>query len=120
MNNYSVATAVAVHSVFLSLSQLRRQAFQGLMVLSADFRSRSVFGPVLQGKSVALIFEKPSLRTRVTFEVGIRQLGGWPIVLGTAESRLGGREPIQGLARNLSCLGGGIGDGGFNHQDRGG
>jgi len=117
MNNYSAATAVAVHSDFLSLSHLRRQEFQGLLVLSADFRSRNVFGQVLQGKSVALIFEKPSLRTRVTFEVGIRQLGGWPIVLGTAESRLGEREPIQDLARNLSCWVDGIVARVFNHHD---
>ena len=117
MNNYSAATAVAVHSDFLSLSQLRRQEFQGLMVLSADFRSRNVFGPVLQGKSVALIFEKPSVRTRVTFEVAIRQLGGWPIMLGSAESRLGEREPIQDLARNLSCWVEGIVARVYNHHD---
>src|SRR3989442_14049996 len=104
MNNYSAATAVAVHSDFLSLSQLRRQEVQGLLVLSADFRSRNVFGPVLQGKSVALIFEKPSFRTRVTFEVGIRQLGGGPIVCGTGATRPGEREPIQGLAGKLSYL----------------
>ena len=49
-----------------------------------------------------MIFEKPSLRTRVTFEVAIRQLGGWPILLGQTESRLGGRESIEDVARNLS------------------
>src|SRR3989454_6731077 len=117
MNNYSTSAAVAVHSDFLSLSHMRRQEFQGLLGLSADFRSRNVFGQVLQGKSVALIFEKPSLRTRVTFEVGIRQLGGWPIVLGTAERRLGEREPIQDLARNLSCWVDAIVARVFNHHD---
>src|SRR5438093_11313041 len=103
MHNYSASTAVAVHSDFLSLSLLRRQEFQGLLALSADFRSRNGFGQVLQGKSVALMFEKPSLRTRVAFEVGMRQLGGWPIVLGNAESRLREREPIQDLARSRAC-----------------
>src|SRR5437773_2890517 len=117
MNNYSAATAVAVHSDFLSLSHMRRQEFQGILGLSADFRSRNVFGQVLQGKSVALIFEKPSLRTRVTFEVGIRQLGGWPIVLGTAESGLGEREPIQELAGNVSCWVDGVVARVFNHHD---
>jgi ornithine carbamoyltransferase len=102
MHNYS-GPAAATHTDFLSLSQFRRPDFQGLLSLSRDLRSKGMFGDVLQGKSIAMIFEKPSLRTRVTFEVAIRQLGGWPIMLGAAESRLGEREPIQDLARNLSC-----------------
>src|SRR5205823_7662867 len=117
MHNYSTTAAVAVHSDLLSLSHLRRQEFQGLLALSADLRSRNPFGQFLQGKSVALIFEKPSLRTRVTFEVAIRQLGGWPIMLGSAESRLGEREPIQDLARNLSCWVDAIVARVFKHED---
>lgn len=50
-----------------------------------------------------MIFEKPSLRTRVTFEVGIRNLGGNPIFLDHAQSRLGEREDIMDVARNLEC-----------------
>src|SRR5436190_20505100 len=99
MNNYSAAA----HSDFLSIAQLRRQELSSLLALSRDLRSKTLLAQSLNGKSVALIFEKPSLRTRVTFEVAIRQLGGWPIMLGSAESRLGEREPIQDLARNLSC-----------------
>jgi len=76
-----------------------------------------MFDQVLQGKSIALIFEKPSLRTRVTFEVAIRQLGGWPIMLGPAESRLGEREPIQDLARNLSCWVDAVVARVFKHED---
>src|SRR5215469_8970778 len=102
MNNYSAA-APAASADFLSARQLRRQDLFELMTLSRDMRSRTMFAQALSGKSVAMIFEKPSLRTRVTFEVAIRQLGGWPIMLGAAESRLGEREPIQDLARNLSC-----------------
>ncbi len=117
MHNYSTSAAVAVHPDFLSLSHLRKQEFQGLLALCADLRSRNSFGQCLQGKSVALIFEKPSLRTRVTFEVAIRQLGGWPIMLGSAESRLGEREPIQDLARNLSCWVDGIVARVFKHHD---
>ena len=103
MNNYSGSAAGAAHTDFLSLSQLRRKDIQALLGLSVDMRSKTMFAQALQGKSIAMIFEKPSLRTRVTFEVAIRQLGGWPIMLGSAESRLGEREPIQDLARNLSC-----------------
>src|SRR5207248_10561265 len=101
MNNYSASSAA--HSDLLSAKQLRRPELQGLLALSRDLRSKSMVAQALQGKSVAMIFEKPSLRTRVTFEVAIRQLGGWPIMLGSAERRLGEREPIQDLARNLSC-----------------
>src|SRR5438067_368233 len=102
MNNYSGA-AVTPHTDFLSAAQLRNQELLALLALSRELRSKSMFAQVLAGKSVAMIFEKPSLRTRVTFEVAIRQLGGWPIMLGSAESRLGEREPVQDLARNLSC-----------------
>jgi ornithine carbamoyltransferase len=101
MNKYS--TALTPHADFLSAAQLRRQELFDLLTLSRELRSRTMFAQALQGKSVALIFEKPSLRTRVTFEVAIHQLGGWPVMLGAAESRLGEREPVQDLARNLSC-----------------
>lgn len=101
MNNYS-ASALAAHSDFLSVTQLRRQDLFALLSLAGDLRSKSMFAQGLAGKSVVMIFEKPSLRTRVTFEVAIRQLGGWPILLGPAESKLGEREPIQDVARNLS------------------
>src|SRR5215475_3773393 len=97
MNNYS-ASAQAAPSDLLSAKQIRRQDLFELLSLSRDLRSRTMFAQVLRGKSVAMIFEKPSLRTRVTFEVAIRQLGGWPVMLGAAESRLGEREPVQDLA----------------------
>jgi ornithine carbamoyltransferase len=103
MNNYSASPAPVTHSDFLSTTQLRSADVASLLALSRDLRSKSLLAQSLQGKSVAMIFEKPSLRTRVTFEVAIRQLGGWPVLLGSAESRLGEREPTQDLARNLSC-----------------
>lgn len=56
----------------------------------------------LAGKSIAMLFEKPSLRTRVSFDVGIRQLGGHSIYLGKDEVGLGGREPVADVARVLS------------------
>src|SRR5436190_22127867 len=102
---------------FLSITQLERQELFALMALSRDLRSKTVFAGALDGKSVAMIFEKPSLRTRVTFEVAIRQLGGWPVMLGSAESRLGEREPIQDLARNLSCWVDAIVARVFKHED---
>src|SRR5207253_2818149 len=71
----------------------------------------------LEGKNIAMIFEKPSLRTRVTFEVAIRQLGGSPILLGPTESQLGARESIPDLARNLSLWVDGIVARVFRHRD---
>jgi len=56
----------------------------------------------LAGKAVALIFEKPSTRTRVSFEVGIRQLGGEVVVLGAAEMQLGRGESLADTARVMS------------------
>src|SRR5207249_3728094 len=53
-------------------------------------------------QNVVLIFEKPSLRTRVTFEVAVRKLGGWPVMLDAEQGRLGDRESIPDTARNLS------------------
>jgi len=57
---------------------------------------------VASGRVAALVFEKPSLRTRVTFEVAMRQLGGSAVYLGPQEVGLGTREPVPDVARNLS------------------
>jgi ornithine carbamoyltransferase len=63
-------------------------------------RGASPAAGVLDGRHVALLFDKPSLRTRVTFEVAIRELGGAPMLI-PAEVALGEREPISDVARNL-------------------
>jgi ornithine carbamoyltransferase len=56
----------------------------------------------LEGRAAALIFEKPSLRTRVTFEIGMAQLGGSTVYLAPGDIRLGERESVPDIARNLS------------------
>lgn len=58
--------------------------------------------PILAGKSLAMIFEKPSLRTRVSFDVGMAQLGGHAVYLSPAEIGLGKRETVADVARVLS------------------
>ena len=58
--------------------------------------------PLLSGKTLAMLFEKPSLRTRVTFEAGIVQLGGYAVYLSPADIGLGTRESPTDVARNLS------------------
>jgi ornithine carbamoyltransferase len=61
-------------------------------------RTPGRFGQALCGKSVATLFEKPSLRTRFTFELAVQQLGGAVV---TDEGAIGGREPVKDVARNL-------------------
>ena len=58
--------------------------------------------PYLKGKCLGMIFEKSSTRTRVSFEVGINQLGGYAVVLGAEGSQIGRGEPVQDTARVLS------------------
>ena len=70
----------------------------------------------LTGKTLALVFEKPSLRTRVTFEAGMTQLGGHAIYLAPADIRLGERETVQDAARNLERWVDGIVARTFSHQ----
>lgn len=65
-------------------------------------KGRRKFAPLLKNKTVGLVFQKPSLRTRVSFEVGIRQLGGNCIYLGPDEINLGKRESIPDVAQVLS------------------
>jgi ornithine carbamoyltransferase len=71
---------------------------------------------LLQGKTLAMVFEKPSLRTRVTFEVGMTQLGGHAIYLAPADIRLGQRETVQDAARNLERWVDGIVARTFSHE----
>jgi ornithine carbamoyltransferase len=59
------------------------------------------FSQALLGKQLAMIFEKPSLRTRVTFEVGMTSMGGFAVYLDHTKPRLGEREAIKDVARNL-------------------
>jgi ornithine carbamoyltransferase len=68
--------------------------------LKAELRARTPH-PLLAGRTLAMIFEKPSLRTRVTFEVGMVQLGGAAIHLAPGDIRLGERESPGDIARNL-------------------
>lgn len=104
------------YSDMLSLGQLSATEFSHLLASAAAQRTNHC-DFALAGKNIALIFEKPSLRTRVTFEVAIRQLGAWPILLGTGEGRLGERESIPDLARNLSLWVDGIVARVFRHVD---
>jgi ornithine carbamoyltransferase len=68
--------------------------------LKADLKAGTTH-PLLAGRTLAMIFEKPSLRTRVTFEIGMVQLGGAAVNLARGDIKLGEREPTRDIARNL-------------------
>jgi ornithine carbamoyltransferase len=73
-----------------------------LLQLTAEIKTHPKrYDSTLRGKFLALIFEKPSLRTRVTFEVGIQSMGGSVVFLDHTQARLGERESIADVARNL-------------------
>jgi len=101
---------------FLSLADLDRASILGLLDLADELKQRQrrhePYRP-LEGKTLAMIFEKPSLRTRVTFEIGIFQLGGYGLFYQT---RLGERESVPDVARNLERWVDGIMARTYSHQ----
>ncbi|MDR7549095.1 MAG: ornithine carbamoyltransferase, partial [Armatimonadota bacterium] len=96
---------------YLSVDDLTPEEFAGLIEFARHLKARSAAGdrpPLLAGKTLAMVFEKPSLRTRVSFEVGMFQLGGMAIYLGPQDIQLGVRESVADAARNLERMADGI------------
>jgi ornithine carbamoyltransferase len=85
----------------LSISDLTSDDIESLISDAIDAKDQG-WVSILEGKVLALLFEKPSLRTRVSFEVAMRQLGGQCIYLSPAEVGLGERESVADVARVLS------------------
>lgn len=89
---------------FLSLRDFTAAEMRYLLTLARQIKADpQVYSDVLAGKTLAMIFEKPSLRTRVSFDVGIQQLGGFSIYLSPAEINLGKRESVYDVARISSA-----------------
>lgn len=86
---------------FLSLFDLSPDELEELFKLTDVLKTDPSRRP-MAGKTAALIFQKPSLRTRVSFEVGIYQLGGYPVFLSNESIGIGQREPAADIARLLS------------------
>jgi ornithine carbamoyltransferase len=102
--NASLAIPVSIAKDLLTGAEWSPADTRDLLQRTADIKARpSRFASVLRGKHIALIFEKPSLRTRVTFEVGIQSMGGEVVFLDHTQARLGERESIPDVARNLEC-----------------
>jgi len=87
---------------FLEIMDFDTASLRRMLDLGARAKRGEIAGKPLAGKSVALIFEKPSTRTRVSFEVGIRQLGGDAVVLSSKDMQLGRGETPKDTARVLS------------------
>ncbi len=103
----------------LSLEDLSREEILEILDLAAELKREQRMRrphPVLQGRTLALLFEKPSLRTRVTFEVAMQQLGGYTVYLTQQDIGLGTRESVADVARNLSRWVDGIAARVFSHR----
>jgi ornithine carbamoyltransferase len=90
---------------FLSVDDFTPAEIRSVLTLAADMKTRpKKYRKSLDGVMMALIFEKPSLRTRTTFTVGIKQLGGDSILLTPADINLGKRESVFDVAKNLERM----------------
>ena len=90
---------------FLALHDFTKEELDTLLTFAADLKNKQKTGiphKLLDGKTVALIFEKASTRTRVSFEVGVFQLGGHGLFMSSGTSQMGRGEPIKDSARVMS------------------
>jgi len=90
---------------FLAIADFSPEALQDMLDLAVALKKEWQQGgnpPLLRGKSLAMVFQKPSLRTRVSFEMAMQHLGGHAFYLGPQEIGLGKREAISDVARVLS------------------
>ncbi len=102
---------------FLSVRDFTREEILESFEIAKDMKKdRLKYSEVLKGQTLALIFEKPSLRTRTSFDVGIQQLGGYSLYLSPNEISLGKRESVYDVAKNLERMVQGIMIRTFAHQ----
>lgn len=90
---------------FLSVLDLTKEEIINTFKLAIDMKAdRKKYSEALKGEALALIFEKPSLRTRTSFDIGIQQLGGYSLYLSPNEISLGKRESVHDVAKNLERM----------------
>jgi ornithine carbamoyltransferase len=106
---------------YISVVDLSPEELITVLELSRDFKRRFYGGerviPVLQGKTLMLIFQKPSTRTRVSFEVAMKQLGGFTVTANWTELQLGRGETVADTARTLSRYVDGMAARVYRHSD---
>lgn len=101
----------------LSLKDLTQEQLLGLLQLAKKVKaSPQDYNTALAGKSVVTLYEKQSLRTRVTFDIGIAKLGGHSVYLDQNNGALGKRESVADFAKNISCWADGIVARTFSHK----
>jgi ornithine carbamoyltransferase len=102
---------------FISIRDFSGEELRHLLVVAAAIKAHPTdYQTALKGKTLAMILEKPSLRTRVTFDVGVQQLGGFSLYLSPPEINLGRRETIHDVAKNLERMVQGIMIRTFEHR----
>src|SRR5437868_14531161 len=104
----------------VSISDFSTEEIWQVWSLAAELKRRQKMGEphrILEGKQLAMIFQKPSLRTQVSFEMGMSQLGGHALFLGPEHIQLGKRESVPDVARVLGRMADGILARVFAHKD---
>ena len=105
---------------FISIHDITTEEFHALLDLAIRLKKETKAGiahPILKGKSLGMIFTKSSTRTRISFEVGMYQLGGHPLYLNANDMQLGRGESIYDTANVMSRFVDGIMIRTFAHQD---
>src|SRR5438067_35705 len=105
---------------FVSVADFSREEIWAVWELAAQLKMKQKTGEphrLLEGKQLAMIFQKPSLRTQVSFETGMSQLGGHAVFLGPEHIQLGKRESVPDVARVLGRTVAGIMARVFAHED---
>ncbi len=90
---------------FMAINDFTREELLLIMETTRELKleaKRGIYQPILKGKSLGLIFDQPSTRTRISFELGFQQLGGYSLYLKPGELHLGKKESIKDTARVLS------------------
>ncbi|WP_316899773.1 ornithine carbamoyltransferase [Pseudodesulfovibrio indicus] len=87
---------------FLTIPDIPKDEVLQVILRAKEMKDNKVRTDLLAGRTLLLIFEKASTRTRVSFEVGVRQLGGDPVFIAARDSQLGRSEPLKDTARVLS------------------
>jgi ornithine carbamoyltransferase len=100
------AKQTSTYHDLLSIDDLNATQLEELLSLAAFEKQRRRIAPAVinrvEGRTVAMVFEKPSLRTRVSFESAVSELGGHPVYLSKADIGMGSRESVKDVASNLS------------------
>lgn len=105
---------------FISIADLTRSEIEALLDLAIEIKKKQKNGEIthyLKGQTLAMIFQKPSARTRISFEVGMFQLGGHALYLASADIGVGTREAVKDIARVLARYNDGIMARLFGHED---